>query len=56
MLFMLIVGSLELVEQKFLFAEAKKMFQVVALQVGLEMSSKDNSIRLPPITINQSGL
>ena len=34
MLFMLIIGGLELVEQKFLFAKAKEMFQIVALQVG----------------------
>jgi hypothetical protein len=34
MFFMLVVGCLELVEQKFLFAKAKEMLQIVALQVS----------------------
>jgi len=34
MLFLFVVGCLELGEQEFLFAKAKEMFQIVALQVG----------------------
>jgi hypothetical protein len=52
---MLIIGGLEFVEQKFLFAKAKEMFQIVALQVGF-VDVEQRQLYAPlPITMSHSG-